>query len=60
MKILLIDNYDSFTYNLFHYISNYKKNVDVVRNDKIDSKIILNISKKTFFLVLNFTCFSMH
>ena len=41
MKILLIDNYDSFTYNLFHYISNFKKNVDVVRNDKIDSKIIL-------------------
>ena len=41
MKILLIDNYDSFTYNLFHYISNFKKNVDVVRNDKIDGKTIL-------------------
>ncbi len=41
MKILLIDNYDSFTYNLFHYISKYKKNVDVIRNDKIDGKTIL-------------------
>ena len=41
MKILLIDNYDSFTYNLYHYISCFKKNVDVVRNDKIDSKTIL-------------------
>ena len=41
MKILLIDNYDSFTYNLFHYISNFKKNVDVVRNDKITSKEII-------------------
>ena len=41
MKILLIDNYDSFTYNLYHYISKLKKNVDVVRNDKIDSKTIL-------------------
>jgi len=41
MKILLIDNYDSFTYNLFHYISNFKKNVDVIRNDRIDSKTIL-------------------
>ena len=41
MKILLIDNYDSFTYNLFHYISKIKKNVDVIRNDKIDSKSIL-------------------
>ena len=40
MKILLIDNYDSFTYNLFHYISKIKKNVDVVRNDKIDGKTI--------------------
>ncbi len=41
MRILLIDNYDSFTYNLFHYISKYKKNVDVIRNDKIDGKTIL-------------------
>ena len=41
MKILLIDNYDSFTYNLFHYISKFIKNVDVVRNDKIDTKTIL-------------------
>jgi anthranilate synthase component 2 len=41
MKILLIDNYDSFTYNLYHYISNFKKNVEVVRNDKIDGKKIL-------------------
>ena len=41
MKILLIDNYDSFTYNLFHYISKFNKNVEVVRNDKIDGKTIL-------------------
>ena len=41
MKILLIDNYDSFTYNLYHYISKFKKDVDVVRNDKIDGKTIL-------------------
>ena len=45
MKILLIDNYDSFTYNLYHYISKFKKNVDVIRNDKIDSK---NILKKRY------------
>jgi len=41
MKILLIDNYDSFTYNLYHYISKFKRNVDVLRNDKIDGKTIL-------------------
>ena len=41
MKILLIDNYDSFTFNLFHYISKIKKNVEVIRNDKIDGKTVL-------------------
>ena len=41
MKILLIDNYDSFTYNLYHYIGKLKKNIDVVRNDKIDGKTVL-------------------
>ena len=35
MKILLIDNYDSFTFNLYHYISSLGIKVDVVRNDKI-------------------------
>jgi anthranilate synthase/aminodeoxychorismate synthase-like glutamine amidotransferase len=34
--ILLIDNYDSFTYNLFQYISELGEEVVVVRNDKID------------------------
>ena len=41
MKIILIDNYDSFTFNLYHYISKFCQNVDVVRNDKINSKEIL-------------------
>ena len=41
MKILLIDNYDSFTFNLFHYLSSLKVHVDVIRNDKITSKEIL-------------------
>jgi anthranilate synthase component II len=36
-KILVIDNYDSFTYNLVHYIQNLTDNpVDVYRNDQID------------------------
>ena len=36
MKILLIDNYDSFTYNLYHYLSALGCRVNVHRNDKIN------------------------
>jgi len=40
-KIILIDNYDSFTFNLYHYLSSLKVNVDVIRNDQISSKEIV-------------------
>lgn len=33
--ILIIDNYDSFTYNLYQYLGEIQKNVIVFRNDKI-------------------------
>lgn len=33
--ILLIDNYDSFTYNLYQYMGIFTENIKVVRNDKI-------------------------
>ncbi len=33
--ILLIDNYDSFTYNLYQYVGLFADEVKVVRNDKI-------------------------
>jgi anthranilate synthase component 2 len=48
-KILVIDNYDSFTYNLVHYIeSNENYVVDVFRNDEITLE---NIEKyKTIIL----------
>ena len=32
--LLLVDNYDSFTYNLFQYLSELGEEVEVVRNDK--------------------------
>jgi len=41
MKILLIDNYDSFTFNLYHYLSSLKTKVDVIRNDEITENQII-------------------
>jgi len=41
MKIILIDNYDSFTFNLYHYISSLGVAVDVIRNDEITHKQII-------------------
>jgi anthranilate synthase/aminodeoxychorismate synthase-like glutamine amidotransferase len=38
--ILLIDNYDSFTYNLFHYLGELGAKVEVLRNDEITLKEI--------------------
>jgi len=35
-KILVIDNYDSFTYNLVHYLEDLDCKVTVLRNDEID------------------------
>jgi anthranilate synthase component 2 len=39
--ILLIDNYDSFTFNLFHYLGGLGADVAVHRNDKIGVKDVL-------------------
>ncbi len=35
MKVLVIDNYDSFTYNLVHYLEDLNCDVMVLRNDKL-------------------------
>ena len=36
MKIVIIDNYDSFTYNLSHLVKELGAEVDVLRNDQFD------------------------
>jgi anthranilate synthase/aminodeoxychorismate synthase-like glutamine amidotransferase len=35
MSVLLIDNYDSFTYNLYQYLGELGASVEVVRNDRV-------------------------
>lgn len=37
-KIVIIDNYDSFTYNLSHLVKELGAEVDVLRNDKFEMK----------------------
>lgn len=48
--ILLIDNYDSFTYNLYQYIGVFTEDVKVVRNDKITIKEIQNMHPERIIL----------
>ena len=36
MKVLVIDNYDSFTFNLVQYLGELGAEVEVVRNDEVD------------------------
>lgn len=40
--LLMIDNYDSFVYNLVRYFEEIGEIVDVVRNDKINIESIRN------------------
>jgi len=44
-KILVIDNYDSFTFNLVHYLEDLKCDVTVLRNDKFDLEDIQHFDK---------------
>ena len=48
--ILLIDNYDSFTYNLVHYVEELGHNVQVYRNDKISLKKIVKLNPKKIII----------
>lgn len=44
-KILVIDNYDSFVYNLVHYLEAFSAQVDVVRNKSINIESVKNYDK---------------
>ena len=48
--ILLIDNYDSFTYNLVHYVEELNYSVKVFRNDKITLDKIKKLNPKKIII----------
>ena len=45
MKVVVIDNYDSFVYNLVHYIEELDVDVTVVRNDQFNLNAIAEFDK---------------
>ena len=48
--ILIIDNYDSFTYNLVHYVEEHNYKVEVFRNDKITLQKIRKLKPKKIII----------
>lgn len=51
--LLIIDNYDSFVYNLYHYFAAIigEKNVKIIKNDEIDIKFIYENLKPIMILI---------
>jgi anthranilate synthase component II len=49
-KILVIDNYDSFTWNLVHYLMELGAEVEVVRNDAISAGQALSSGAQAFLI----------
>jgi len=48
--LILIDNYDSFTYNLVHFLGELGANSEVIRNDKITAEEVLKKKPKAIVL----------
>ena len=48
MRVLIVDNQDSFSYNLKHYVSQFSKFVDVVRSDKLEIEDVAKYHKIIF------------
>lgn len=50
MKLLMLDNYDSFTYNLVHYFGELGEDIIVVRNDQISINEIAQLQPDRIYI----------
>ena len=48
--VLLIDNYDSFSYNVYQLLASFKDDIKVVRNDEITIDEIKELKPEAIFL----------
>ncbi|MBX9861308.1 MAG: aminodeoxychorismate/anthranilate synthase component II [Hyphomicrobium sp.] len=48
--LVLIDNYDSFTYNLVHFLGELGATSEVIRNDKVTAEEVLKLKPKAIVL----------
>ena len=44
-RITLVDNYDSFTFNLFHDLGRLGAEVTVIRNDELSAEALIEIGR---------------
>lgn len=44
MNVLIVDNYDSFTYNLYHLLQRFEPTISVRRNDAVEPAEIVALS----------------
>jgi len=44
--IILIDNYDSFTWNLYHFLGDLGAETKVIRNDKVSVSEVIELKPK--------------
>ena len=47
--IVLIDNYDSFTYNLYQLLGEYEEEIVVVRNDEITIEQLEEVNQEELY-----------